>query len=119
MRPNRFEGIAQSWARYQDYVPLWTRDSSEHRQQRRLKGFTIVGLSLLIIIFIPVFFLSKGSGSEDGNVVQHRHHQQVHWTKPSGLNIVALVFYGRRANVQILERYLRVHLDLMVVARLI
>jgi len=30
------------------------------------------------------------------------------WRKPAGLTVVALVFYGRRANVQILERYLRV-----------
>lgn len=105
MRSKPFDTISQSWLRYQDYVPLWTRDT-DASQRRRRKGFTIVGLSLLIIILIPFVLLSlRGPSSEEGtSTIVHSGK----WTKPPGLTIVALVFYGRRANVQILERYLRV-----------
>jgi hypothetical protein len=41
------------------------------------------------------------------------------WEKPAELKVVALVFYGRRASVSILECYLKVREHLLVLTRAI
>lgn len=72
----------------------------------------MIGISILIILLILLVFSNLGSsdGTVDytagsgGKGIAHSGS----WRKPKGLNVVALVFFGRRANVQILERYLRV-----------
>ena len=72
----------------------------------------MIGICILIILLIPLLFFNLGStegavdytGAAGGGVAGGKGN----WRKPVGLNVVALVFYGRRANVQILERYLRV-----------
>ena len=109
MRPKPFERM-QWLNRYQDYVPLWARDSDPATtSRRRLKGLTIISISLLIIILVPLLFFNIGTIPE-APIAPHRGvSTSGAWTKPHGLKIVALVFYGRRANVQILERYLRVY----------
>jgi hypothetical protein len=111
MRSKPFEPM-QWLNRYQDYVPLWARDSDPTTSSRkRLKGLTVISISLLIIILIPLLFFNFGTVPE----IPIPPHQGIStsgtWTKPAGLTVVALVFYGRRANVQILERYLRVYLQ--------
>ena len=112
MRKNLFEAFPQSWInQYQDYMPLWVRDGdiSPMATARRRKGRTIVGLSILIIVLIPFILLSLGrTGEGIGNAKAELSPSNGPWSKPAGLTVVALVFYGRRANVQILERYLRV-----------
>lgn len=44
----------------------------------------------------------------DGNIA--RLKEITEWEKPEGMKIVALVFYGRRRYVEILDCYLKVHL---------
>ena len=114
MRAKPFEAFSGSWInRYHDYVPLWAReggDSSPGASARRRRGCTIVGLSILIIVLIPFILLSLG-GTTTGDLMGTGTSGELgggKWRKPAGLTVVALVFYGRRANVQILERYLRV-----------
>jgi hypothetical protein len=87
-------------------MPLWPKDSEQSR--RRFRGLTIMGVSLLLILFVSLLWLN--SGTTDGIVSNGQDVENLNngWKKPEGLQIVALVFYGRRANVQILERYLRV-----------
>jgi hypothetical protein len=104
-----------SWInRYQDYVPLWAKDTDATSRKRKLRGLTFVGISIFIILLIPLVFFGLGASdgtfvdaSGGGNGAKGLAHSGS-WTKPKGLTVVALVFYGRRANVQILERYLRV-----------
>lgn len=118
MRAKPFEAFSQTWiTRYHDYVPLWARegDSSPAATARRRKGCTVIGLSILIIVLIPFILLSLGTSTGDlmGNSTTAAElaggsRGGSKWRKPAGLTVVALVFYGRRANVQILERYLRV-----------
>jgi hypothetical protein len=62
---------------------------------------------LLFIIVLPVFPLGIGMPSLDISL-SRTIEEPAGWQKPENLTIVALVFYGRRANVQLLERYLRV-----------
>jgi hypothetical protein len=96
--------------RYQDYVPLWSKDIDSTTRKRKLRAITVVGISFLIILLIPLVFFGFGS-SEGTEVVASQGKGMAYsgnWRKPKGLMVVALVFYGRRANVQILERYLRV-----------
>jgi Na+-driven multidrug efflux pump len=90
-------------------MPLWARDadSSQTMAQRRRWTMTFAG-ALLIVLLIPVFLLTFGGDNNPSQVLQAGSS----WVKPQGLTVVALVFYGRRQNVQILERYLRVCLDL-------
>jgi hypothetical protein len=97
--------------RYQDYVPLWARDSDPATSsRRRLKGLTVISISLLITILVPLLFFNIGT-VPDIPIAPHKGvSTSGTWTKPAGLTVVALVFYGRRANVQILERYLRVYI---------
>jgi len=64
---------------------------------------------LVFIIVLPVFPLDIGMPTLDIGSVRTAP-EVVGWHKPENLTIVALVFYGRRANVQLLERYLRVYL---------
>ena len=123
MRAKPFEAFSGSWInRYHDYMPLWARDggdTSPTASARRRKGCTIVALSILIIVLIPFILLSLGGTTEDGtrwgssgvmsgDLRGSSNGGGGKWKKPAGLTVVALVFYGRRANVQILERYLRV-----------
>lgn len=111
MRP-KFESFA-FLNRYQDYVPLWSKDVDGISRKRKLRGLTVVAISFLIILLIPLMFFGLGS---DGHGTEEIHSgtkgiaHSGNWRKPTGLTVVALVFYGRRANVQILERYLRVSL---------
>src|SRR5277367_2551379 len=115
MRAKPFEAFSGTWInRYQDYVPLWARegDSSPTATARRRKGCVIVGLSIVIIVLIPFILLSLGGTTGElmgSNTTwgELRGSNGGTWKKPAGLTVVALVFYGRRANVQILERYLR------------
>jgi hypothetical protein len=96
--------------RYQDYVPLWSKDIDSTTRKRKLRAITVIGISFLIILLIPLVFFGFGS-SEGTEVVASQGKGMAYsgsWRKPKGLMVVALVFYGRRANVQILERYLRV-----------
>jgi hypothetical protein len=122
MRAKPFEAFSGSWInRYHDYMPLWARDggdTSPTASARRRKGCTIVALSILIIVLIPFILLSLGGMTEDGTRgstsgvmsgdLRGSNGGGGKWQKPAGLTVVAFVFYGRRANVQILERYLRV-----------
>ena len=104
----RMEALSKSFiSRYHDYMPLWARDSdsSQTLAQRRRRMCTIGVATLLVILLVPVFLLMFGGESKDSQVVQAGGSS---WEKPAGLTVVALVFYGRRQNVQILERYLRV-----------
>jgi hypothetical protein len=82
-------------------MPLWS--DSDGKPIRRQKALSILAVSLLIIL-IPVTLLllagSNGEGLEQGELDGG--------VKSAGLKVVGLVFYGRRANVQVLERYLRV-----------
>ena len=71
------------------------------------KLFLPVTFLVVLMIFITLIGMNRfysdnhfGSGSV--------YAQSESWTKPQNLVVVALVFYGRRVNVQILERYLRV-----------
>jgi hypothetical protein len=103
MLSKHFEAISQLFLRYQDYVPLWSQNSDISSQRRR-KSLIIVGIGFVVIILTAaLLFSSRGL---EGSASQLVHGGN--WTKPAGLTVVALVFYGRRANVQILERYLRV-----------
>lgn len=98
----------ESWInRYQDYMPLWARES-EQFHKRRFKALTLVGVSFLIILLVSLVWMNSGVSDaivSGGQVLVSGGN----WRKPAGLQVVALVFYGRRANVQILERYLRVY----------
>jgi len=113
--------FVEAWInRYQDYVPLWpTKDTDQTSRRRRLRGLTVLAISVLVVILVPLVFFGlgtadavvrEGGGAAAGvggaNGVAHSGGGR--WRKPDGLMVVALVFYGRRANVQILERYLRV-----------
>jgi len=98
----RSKRVENWFNRYTDYMPLWARDSDQSK--RRFRGLTIIGVSLLIVLLISVVWMNVG-GSVDGIASSN---DVIGWRKPEGLQVVALVFYGRRANVQILERYLRV-----------
>jgi hypothetical protein len=113
MRSKPFEPM-QWLNRYQDYVPLWARDSDPATSsRRRLKGLTVISISLLITILIPLLFFNIGTVPEIPITPHKGVSTSGTWTKPAGLTVVALVFYGRRANVQILERYLRVCLRVL------
>ena len=107
MRSTLFTSVSKSW-RYQNYAPLWASSPQSSKEQRR-RGFAIVGLCLLVISLLYL-----GGSVPDVRNSDKRHQQgeikpvSGSWTKPPGLTVVAHVFYGRRANVQILERYLRV-----------
>src|SRR5579859_4960478 len=111
MLTNRLEKFRPSWiSRYSDYMPLWAKESegSATGGRRRLRACTVILASVMIIILIPLVFLNMG-GIATSRVYPHRGiSYSGSWTKPHGMRIVALVFYGRRANVQVLERYLRV-----------
>ena len=108
MRPKPFDAFSQGWFnRYQDYMLVWARDEDNSSTARRRKGCMIVALSILIIVLIP--FILLGLGTTTGEGVSELSRSGLKWSKPAGLHVVALVFYGRRANVQILERYLRVY----------
>ena len=69
-----------------------------------------VGVGIILFILVNTFFINGKSTaftiSSPGPSI-HQDTQQG-WVKPNNLTVVALVFYGRRSNVQILERYLRV-----------
>lgn len=65
----------------------------------------VLGVSLAVILVVSLLLWGgDGRGRVQGEAVR----EESGWVKPAGLSVVALVFYGRRANVQILERYLRV-----------
>lgn len=103
--------VIPSWLnRYQSYVPLWSKEDLQTR--RRIKGCTMIVITVLVIILIPMVFLNIGGGTEaEVDVAEESPFVAPltpSWTKPEGLTVVAMVFYGRRQNVQILERYLRV-----------
>jgi hypothetical protein len=96
--------------RYQDYMPLRRQDSgSQGSPSKRSMRAVIILLSLVALLTISIFLSNIGAPSNVRDSPVNGIASQSHpWTKPAGLKIVALIFYGRRANVQILERYLRV-----------
>jgi Na+/proline symporter len=113
--------FVEAWInRYQDYVPLWpAKDTDQTSRRRRLRGLTVLAISVLVVILVPLVFFGLGTADavvrEGGGAAAAAggangvaHSGGGSWRKPDGLMVVALVFYGRRANVQILERYLRV-----------
>ena len=105
----RIKGVENWFYRYSDYMPLWARDNAD-QSKRRFKGITLIGVSLLFIVLVSVLWMSSGTRVSDmiGASADVSIPVSQVWRKPAGLQVVALVFYGRRANVQILERYLRV-----------
>jgi|SRR5271154_3400435 len=88
------------------YAVSWVR-----RRYSALGRRSKIWLGIWVGLFVVISLLSV----RNGNAVSASHltkplKEYLHpgWKKPKTLNVVALVFYGRRANVQILERYLRV-----------
>jgi len=81
-------------------MPLWARES-EQFHKRRFKALTLAGVSFLIILLVSLVWLNSGVSdaivSGGGKVSVSAGGN---WRKPAGLQVVALVFYGRRANVQ-------------------
>jgi hypothetical protein len=98
----------ESWllARYQDYVPLW-KGREEGARRGKLRSATVLtGVGVVVFLLLMMVWINSGSLKVDNALASGN----VATGKPIGMEIVGLVFYGRRANVQILERYLRVRL---------
>lgn len=120
MPARSFELGAGEWlSKYRNYVPLqWSFDSEVTKSSsRRFRAIAFLGGAFVIILIATLFIFNLGSitsvntkddGPHGGSVTAYG------WTKPAGLMVVAIVFYGRRSNVQILERYLRVPLLYLV-----
>jgi len=104
------EALKRAWITAHQIWSQTEAPSSPFHNRRRLKWLVLAGLSMLVfIIVLPVFPLDIGMPTLDIGSVRTAP-EVVGWHKPENLTIVALVFYGRRANVQLLERYLRVYL---------
>jgi hypothetical protein len=73
---------------------------------RRSKIWLGIGVGLFVLI--SLLFVRNGNAVSSHLTKPLKGYLHPGWKKPKTLNVVALVFYGRRANVQILERYLRV-----------
>jgi hypothetical protein len=100
--------------RYRSYVPLWNKDA-ELQPRRRLKVCSAIAVCFLVMV-MGLVFIRSGAPTEEVVVElppppppPSEIVEPPRWKKPDGMTVVALVFYGRRQNVQILERYLRVH----------
>ena len=101
--------------RYRDYVPLWFKEANFLSSRKQFK--VIVVVCLFMVFMITMHLQSKETINvvtestieiPVETVVQTPIITKESWKKPTRLTVVALVFYGRRENVQILERYLRV-----------
>jgi hypothetical protein len=104
------------------------RFSSSAWSSRRLAAFFT--LSLIAFLFLLYHLISwRRSFGTDGSWLDFHlrppsiHHNQVldgniahlkeiaEWEKPEGMKVIALVFYGRRRYVEILDCYLKVHVS--------
>jgi hypothetical protein len=97
------------FGRYHEYMPLWNDGEGKPIRRRKavLGVLGVLGVSLVVILVASLLLWGDGGRRPrvQGGMVRE---EDGGWIKPAGLSVVALVFYGRRANVQILERYLRV-----------
>jgi hypothetical protein len=112
-----FESLySAGWlSKYRNYMPLqwpsFESDVAKSTSPRRVRALLFVLASILLVFLVVVFFGYLVSVPSVAPSIQHSNTTSG-WVKPPGLTIVALIFYGRRANVQILERYLRVMFSL-------
>ena len=93
---------------------------------------TLSTFSLLVFLILSFHLISRNqSGSNSSwldiyhsksHSIRHNHaldgniahlKEVAEWDKPKGMKVVALVFYGRRRYVEILDCYLKVHISLL------